>query len=442
MSIFEKLLQDVEIPKMLPVEFRIEKGTIKREEIYPMLEQAISRSGLLDELEKGKTVAVTCGSREIHNIDEIERSVVTVLKNAGLKPFIFAAMGSHGGACAEGQMEILEGYNVTEQSMGVPVKATMDTVVIGRTENGLEVHMEKNADAADYIIPVGRIKPHTDFRGKIESGLMKMLCIGCGKQKGADLCHTLGFPSMSENVTRVARVILEKKKIPFGVSIIEDAFHNTYRLDVIPGDRIEEEEMKLLETAKRLIPAIPFEKIDVLLLDEIGKDISGSGMDPNVTGRSAMLGVSRPWIERIAVFGLSEKSHHNGCGIGSADVTTQRFYEDMDFCVSYPNGLTSHDPGSMRIPPVMPNDKCAAQMAIHTCVEHDKSKGHRVVWMKNTLGLERFMISENLREEAERNPNIRICGPAVEMPFDESGNLIGLPPCRNTYGVHGAAKDS
>ncbi|WP_283682380.1 lactate racemase domain-containing protein [Parablautia sp. Marseille-Q6255] len=442
MNIFEQLLQEVKLPKMLPVEFTVEKGRIAREEIFPILHKALCETGLLKRIEQGKTVAITCGSREIRNIDEIERSVITILKEAGIKPFIFAAMGSHGGANAQGQLEILSGYHVTEETMGVPVVATMDTVLIGKTDNGLEVHMEKNANDADYIIPVGRIKPHTDFRGRIESGLMKMLCIGCGKQKGANICHMHGFPAMSENVTKVARVVLQEKKIPFGIAIIEDAFHNTYHLEVIAGEEIEEREAQLLEIAKKLIPVIPFEKIDVLLLDEIGKDISGSGMDPNVTGRSAMLGVSKPFVERIAVFALSEKSHHNGCGIGSADITTQRFYEDMDFFVSYPNGLTSHDPGSMRIPPVMPNDKCAVQMAIHSCTQYDQAMGHRVVWMKNTLCLEHFMISENLREEAEKNPNIKICGEAVDFPFDEKGNLRGLPPYRYEYGVHKKAKDN
>lgn len=436
MNIFEGLLKETQLPNMLPVEFDIEKGTIGREQIYPILRKSLGDSGLLANLEAGKTAAVTCGSREIHNIDEIIRSVVFILKEKGIKPFVFAAMGSHGGADADGQMEILKGYNVTEATVGAPVVATMETALIGETDNGLEVHMEKNADAADYIIPIGRVKPHTDFRGKIESGLLKMLCVGCGKQKGANICHMHGFPSMSENVAKVARVILKKKRVPFGIAIIEDAFHNTYRLQSVPGERMEEEEEKLLVLAKRLIPTIPFNKIDVLLLDEIGKDISGSGMDPNVTGRSAMLGVSKPYIERIAVFGLSEKSHHNGCGIGSADVTTQRFFEDMDFLISYPNGLTSHDPGSMRIPPVMPNDLCAAKLAVHSCVNYDKSIGHRVVWMKNTLCLDRFMISENLKGEAERCHNLRICGEAVSMPFNAEGNLEGMRPHRYTYGVH------
>lgn len=440
MDIFESLLQETEIPRMIPVEYRIERGTISREDIPLIIRKNIEDIGVLSLLEPGKTVAVTCGSREISNIDEIERSVVTILKEHGLKPFIFAAMGSHGGANAKGQLEILAGYHVTEETMGVPVTASMETEVIGRTASGIDVHIEINASRADYIIPIGRIKPHTDFRGPIESGLMKMLCIGCGKQNGADICHTYGFPGMSENVTQAARVILEKKNIPFGLGIIEDAFHGTCQLAVIPGERIEPEETELLKKAKALIPPLPFKKVDVLILDEIGKDISGSGMDPNVTGRSGIMGISRPFIERIAVLNLSEKSHHNGCGIGVADITTQRFYEQMDYYTSYPNGLTSHDPASMRIPPVMPNDRCAVKMALHTCLNLNQKQGSRVVWMKNTLSLGAFYISEALLEEAEENPDIVITGEAEGVIFNEAGNVDWLPSPVHAYGFHEKSK--
>lgn len=436
MNIFESLLQDTDVPKMLPVQFKVKRGSIRREDIPSIVRKTLEDSGVLSSLQPGKKVAVTCGSREINNIDEIERSLVVILKERGLHPFIFAAMGSHGGANAAGQLEILAGYHVTEETMGVPVVATMDTEVIGRTPNGLEVHMELHANQADYIIPVGRIKAHTDFRGSIESGLMKMLSIGCGKQHGANICHTYGFTNMSENVTQVARMILEKKSVPFGIGIIEDAFHGTYQLSAVPGEKIEAEEIELLKKAKSLIPAIPFEKVDVLVLDEIGKDISGSAMDPSVTGRSGMLGISKPFIERIAVLSLSEKSHHNGCGIGLADITTQRFYEDMNYYVSYPNGLTSHDPASMRIPTVMPNDRCAIKMALQTCLQDDKELGYRVVWMKNTLNLGLFYISESLTAEAEKNPDLTIVGKPESVIFNQDGNVGWLPAPVNTYGSH------
>ena len=434
--IFDELLQETEIPKMIPVNYHVRTGTIQAEQISGILKESLESQHLLERIEGGKTVALTCGSREICNIDVILRSLIELLKKNGSCPFVFPAMGSHGGASAEGQREILAGYGVTEAAMGVPIKATMDTVVLGKTEKGLEVHFDKYAYEADYVIPVNRIKPHTDFRGKIESGLMKMLTIGCGKQHGANICHTLGFPMMAENVTEIARMILQKRRIPFGIGIVEDAFHGTYKIAAIPGEKIEEEEEKLLIEAKKLIPGIPFEKIDVLVLDEIGKDVSGAGMDPNVTGRSSMLGRWKPFIERIAVLDLSEKSHHNGCGIGGADITTQRFLEKMDFAVSYPNGITSHDPASMRIPPVMPNDRCAVKMALQTCMEHERGAGYRMVWMKNTLHMKSFYISEALLEEARQNPDITLCEEAQEVPFGPDGNVPWLQPSVMAYGVH------
>lgn len=434
--IFDELLQKTEMPEMIPISYHVPTGNIVAEQIPGIIRESLHERHLLERIEAGKSVALTCGSREICNIDIIMRSVIEVMKEQGAAPFIFPAMGSHGGASADGQKEILAGYGVTEETMGVPIKACMDTVILGNTENGLEVHFDKYAYEADYIIPIGRIKPHTDFRGKIESGLMKMLTIGCGKQQGANICHTLGFPMMSENVIQIARVILEKCNVPFGIGIIEDAFHGTYKIQAIPGECIEKEEEQLLIEAKSLIPGIPFEKVDVLVLDEIGKDVSGAGMDPNVTGRSSMLGRWKPFIERIVVLDLSEKSHHNGCGIGGADITTQRFFEKMDFEVSYPNGITSHDPNSMKIPPVMPNDICAVKMALQTCMEYDRTIGHRMVWLKNTLHLKSFYISKALLKEAEKNPSITIEGSAFQIPFNKDGNVTWLNEPQKSYALH------
>lgn len=423
MSIYDELLKDIKIPRFVPVKYHIPVGEIEEKEIPALLEKLFEERELSKRIKRGKTAAIAVGSREINHIDVIVKSVIEILKKHGVEPFIIPAMGSHGGATAEGQRAIIEGYGVTEKAMGVPIRASMETVEIGISENGIPVHIDRYADEADYIIPVGRIKPHTDFRGKIESGLMKMLTIGCGKQFGANICHTKGFPQMSENVTKIAREIIRKKEIVFGVGIIEDAFHGTYQLAVIPGEQIEAEEEKLLLQAKKLVPGIPFEKVDVLVLNEIGKDISGAGMDSNITGRSSMMGVWKPYIERIAVLDLSEKSHHNGCGIGGADVTTRRFFEKMDFETSYPNAITSHDPSSMKIPPVMPSDKNAVQMAIQTCFHVEQETGCKIVWMKNTLHFNPFYISEALLGEAESNSQIEILGSTREVMFDEKGNI-------------------
>ncbi len=426
MNIFESLFQEVEVPELIPVRFRLTVGKIRREDIRPAIEASLAERDLLGRIRPGSRVAVTVGSREIPHMDEIARSVVELVKEQGAEPFLFPAMGSHGGATAEGQRELLRGFGITEETMGVPILSSMETVRISTTPGGLPVHIDKNANEADCIIPIGRVKPHADFRGKIESGLMKMLTIGCGKQYGANLCHSLGMDHMSENVTAVAKEIIRHKNIPFGISIMEDALHTLYKLTAVPGERIEEEEPALLEEAKSMIPGIPFEKVDVLVLEEIGKDCSGAGMDPNVTGRSQSLGIWKPFIERIAILNLSEKSHHNGAGVGGGDVTTRRFLDKMDFDITYPNGITSHDLQGIKIPAVMPNDRTAVKMALETCIHADCPEGYRMVWMKNTLHLDSFFISPALLKEAEQNPDIEIVGERRKVEFDENGNVPGI----------------
>ena len=426
MNIFEKLFADVEIPDLIPVKFHLPVGKIQREDIYGTIEKSLKERDLLKRIQKGQSVALAVGSREIPHIDEITRSVIRLIKEQGAEPFIIPAMGSHGGATAEGQRELLKGFGITEESMGVPIKSCMDTVRIATTPDGLPVHIDKNANEADCIIPLGRVKPHADFRGKIESGLMKMLTIGCGKQYGANLCHSLGMQNMSKNVTNVAREIIAHKNVPFGIAIMEDALHALYKLTAVPGECIEQEEPALLEEAKSLIPGIPFEKVDVLVLEEIGKDCSGAGMDPNVTGRSQSLGVWKPFIERIAILNLSEKSHNNGAGVGGGDVTTRRFLDKMDFDITYPNGITSHDLQGIKIPAVMPNDRTAVKMALETCINADSLLGYRLVWMKNTLCLDSFYISAALLDEAKKNPDIEIVGEQVSVVFDGEGNIPGI----------------
>lgn len=423
MNIFEKLFAETEIPELYPVEFSLPRGTITREQISGIILGDIQKKHLEERITPGMTIAIAVGSREITNIDRIARTVVDFVKDLGADPFIFPAMGSHGGATAEGQTEVLAGYGVTEETMGCPIRSSMETVHIATTESGLPVHIDKYADAADGIIPIGRIKPHTDFHGKYESGLMKMLTIGLGKQYGANLCHSLGMSNMPVNIAAYAGEVLRLKNVIFGVGIIEDAFHATYKLTVVPGERIQEDEPALLLEAKELVPCIPFQKLDVLVLDEIGKDVSGAGMDPNVTGRSQSMGISQPFVERIAVLDLTEKSHNNGAGIGGADVTTQRFYDKLNLEITYPNCITSHDLNGMKIPAIMPNDRLAVKLALNTCIDSDASVGYRMVWMKNTLHLDAFYVTKALLPEVEANPQMRVTGDAFLPEFDENGNI-------------------
>lgn len=436
MNNLERLLSETPIPKLIEVEQSIPEGKISREMIPDIVKQQLKNR--LPLMERGKSAALTCGSRQINHLDLILKTVIELLKECGVEPFIFPAMGSHGGATAQGQREIIEGLGITEESMQVPIRATMDTVVVGRTASEIEVHLDRYANEADYIIPIGRIKPHTDFRGPAESGLQKMLTIGCGKQQGANICHSLGFPNMSQNIMDISGVLLEKKNIPWGIAIIEDAFHGTYQIECVDGSEIKSREPQLLDLAKGLVPGLPFRKIDVLVLDEIGKDISGAGMDSNITGRSSMLGRWQPFAERIAVLDLTEQSHHNACGIGGADITTQRLFEKMDFETSYPNAVTSHDPASMRIPPVLSCDRAAIQMALHTCMEQDDKLGYRMIWMKNTLMLNRYYISENLLYEANEIPSIKVLGSPFEIEFDQEGNVPWLTKPKRRYQDHEA----
>ena len=423
MNIFEKLFAGTEIPELYPVDFSLPKGSIQRKEISVIILNQLKELNLASRIKPGMSVAITAGSREITNIDQVIRTVVDFVKSCDGNPFIFPAMGSHGGATAEGQLEVLAGYNITEETMGCPIRSSMETVQISTTADGLPVHIDKYASEADAIIPIGRIKPHTDFHGKYESGLMKMLTIGLGKQFGANLCHSLGMSNMPKNISAYAGEVLRLKNVIFGVGIIEDAFHATYKLTVLPGERIQEDEPALLQEAKSLVPCIPFEKIDVLVLDEIGKDVSGAGMDPNVTGRSQAMGISQPFVERIAVLDLTDKSHNNGAGIGGADVTTQRFYEKFNMEVTYPNCITSHDLNGMKLPAVMTSDKLAVKLAVESCIDKNEELGIRLVWMKNTLHLDHFYVSKALLPDVEAHPQMKQSGDAFEVTFDESGNV-------------------
>ncbi len=424
MNIFDELLEDNKIPRFFRVRHEMDHSHV--EDIPAAVAKALERESTLDQIRPGDTVCVTSGSRDVANVDVITRAVCDQVKAVGGKPFIIPAMGSHAGANAEGQKGILAGYGITEETMGVPVRASMETEVLAYSKDGLEIHIDKYANAADYIIAVGRIKAHTDFRGPVESGICKMLVIGMGKQHGAYQCHKLGFKSMAANVMEFAGAIIEKKPNLFALGLIENAYHETCRIEAVPAARILEEEPRLLEYAKSRMARIPFEQADILFVDETGKDISGAGMDPNITGRSPVLGISAPYFQRIAVFDLTDKSHGNFGGLGSADVTTRRLYEKVDFEQTYPNGITSAEPISVKLPVIMPNDRNAMQFALRTATDCDWKRGPRIVWLKNTLSLSEFYISEALREDAKKLENVEVVSGPLEVVFDEEGAVKEL----------------
>ncbi len=424
MSMIDTLLDPIPLPRVVPVRQRFDRPTVA--DPAAELTAGLREKGALKGIRRGMSVAVTVGSRGISNQPLLVKTLIRELRAAGAEPFIIPAMGSHGGATAEGQRSMLEGMGFTEAAMGAPIRSSMDTVTIGTSANGLPVYIDRNAAEADGIVIINRIKPHVAFRGPYESGLMKMLAIGLGKQKGADICHELGFGRMAENIPAIGRVTLASGRILFAVGTLENAYHETCRVEVLRADEVEAREPVLQEEAKRLAPRLHIDALDVLVIDEIGKDISGTGFDTNVVGRYHTPYISGgPSITRVAVLDITDVSHGNGNGLGIVDFTTRRAHEKFDFENTYPNSLTSTVPASVKLPMVLKNDRQAIQAAVKTCNILDK-RTVRLARIKNTISLGGILISENLLEEARKNPYLELDPGArpAEFPFDENGNIL------------------
>lgn len=375
----------------------------------------------------GNSVALTVGSRGIANLAVVLAELVSELKKIGAKPFIVPAMGSHGGATGEGQKKIIEHYNITEDTLDAPIKSSMEVVEIGSTSDGVPVLLDQNASRADHIIVVNRVKPHTDFKGEIESGLMKMMAIGLGKQKAADHYHNVFMRLGHYHVlTTVAREIIRQCPIAFGLALVENQRDETEIIQAIPANQIEETERELLIKAKDLLPRIPFDPIDLLIVDEMGKDISGTGMDQNVIGRTVIpyhQVPTNPKITRIFVRDLSAGSEGNATAIGNADFTTKRLVDKIDRHATYMNAITSSCPEAVRIPPYYDSDREVIEAALNTIGDIEPQKA-RIVHILNTLKLEEMMISEAMVSVAEQLDNVSIIGSPDQMKFDAQGNLI------------------
>jgi hypothetical protein len=360
-------------------------------------------------------------------MDLILKEVLSALRALGAEPLLFPAMGSHGGATAEGQINLLKGYGVTEESMEVPIRATMETNEIGKTPQGVSVYADGIACQADHIVVINRIKPHTKFKGPLESGLCKMMTIGMGKHRGAEYYHQQalkhGFPEVIE---AVARVVMEKLPILFGLAIVEDGYDQTAVIRAIPTGKIVQTEKELLETAKVYLPQLPFPEIDILIVDRLGKEISGAGMDFNVIGRNRDLmncWHSQQKIKRIFVRDLSEHANGNGLGIGMADFTTERFVRKLDLNVMYINAITASGPENAMIPIHFANDKLALQACLST-IGPIPETGVRLVWIRDTLSLERVILSESLCREAAPLDHVIVAGPLTDIAWDSADNLI------------------
>jgi len=416
------------LPRMVEVRQRIPAPRI--EDYKSAIRDEMRRAGLHKLIRSGDRIAITAGSRGIAHYPEIIATVVDEVKRAGGNPFLVPAMGSHGGATAKGQVEVLRSLGITPETVGAPIYSSMEVEEIGRLENGVPVYIDRIALHSDGIIVVGRVKPHTDFKDKIESGLMKMMAIGLGKQKGAEMIHWHGAEGYHKIMPAAARIIMKNAPIIMGLAIVENAYHEIAIIKALRPDEIEREEMKLLEEAKKLMARIPFKEIDVLIVDEIGKDISGTGMDTNVIGRFWIPGEYEPLapkIKRIVVLDLSEKTGGNAAGIGLADLTTKRVVEKIDYHATFINCLTSGWPEACKIPVFLPNDRDAIMTAIRLCGPVNPREA-KVVRIKNTLELERFWISESpaelVKSDEKLSRRIEIVGKPEEMRFDVLGMLI------------------
>lgn len=430
-AIFYKLLQTEELPEMYKVHYTPEVFTIA--DPARTVQDAIAARDVFSPIRPGDSVAIATGSREVENIALIVRTVVEEVKRHGGAPFVVPAMGSHGGATAEGQRKILEGFGITEESVGCPIRSSMETVVVGKTaRKSMPVHLDKYASQADWIIPIGRVKLHTDIKGPIQSGVCKMMVIGLGKQAGADLCHQRGWKEMSENIQEIAGEILKRANILCGIAILENCFHHTYRIEAIPADRILEEEPKLLEDARKQLHRIPFSKVDILICDWIGKDISGAGMDPNVTGRSSVNGISEPWIDKIIIRDLTENSHHNGTGCGNADVMPYSMFQKISLEATYPNSITSRDTNGFKIPVLMPNEHLCIRFAMHTTTDARADTGYRIMWIRDTNHLQEFYVSPLLAAEARNHPDMTVEPTRLAVRYDGQDNILGLFPVEDT----------
>ena len=379
-----------------------------------------------DEPRLAGRVAVAVGSRGIDRIDEIVTAVVAELKHAGCEPFVVPAMGSHGGGTAEGQLEVLESLGVSEKRVGAPVRSAMDVAQVG-TAAGVPLFVARDVLEADGIVLVNRVKPHTDFAGPLGSGLLKMLCIGLGKQLGAETYHGAAMErDLGELIRECGHVLLASLPVRLGVAIIENQEHRVCDVRVLPGSAIEESELRLQEQARRLLPTLPLDDLDLLIVDEMGKDISGGGMDPNVTGRTVgawSIQRGSPRIRRIFARALSPGSHGNACGLGYVDIATPRLIEAIDLEVTALNAVTSYAPEDARLPLTVPDERTAIAVALATVRPHS-ADDLRIVHIRNTSSLDTFLASQGCLPALSAREGVSIDAEPLQLEFDPEGRLL------------------
>ncbi len=420
-GVVERMIGSMPLPKMVKVRQKLNDEILQ--DIPGEIRKQILKDKIAATVKPGMSVAVTCGSRGIANIALIIKETVSLLTELGAKPFVFPAMGSHGGGSAKGQREMIEGFGVTEEYIGCPIKSTMEVMQIASLDDGRPVYIDKYAGEADGIVIVGRVKAHTAFRGTYESGMLKMLAIGVAKHQGAEACHSQGFRKMAGNVPAYGKAILNNASVLFGLAIIENAHDDTNRIVALTREEIPEIEPALLEEAKTKMAKIFFDDIDIMIVDEIGKNHSGDGMDPNITGSYCTAYASGPpHVDQYVVLSLSEETHGNSLGVGMAHYTTKKVFDQTDFDAGYPNALTARVVLGVRMPMVLNTEKLAIQAAVYVATGNG-AENPRVVRIKNSSHVDEIWISDSMLKEARENPNIEIIGKAAPFDFDAEGNL-------------------
>lgn len=394
------------------------------------LDRGLAAAGVLARVEPGQKVALTAGSRGIRDLAAVLAHLGQRLRERGALPFVAPAMGSHGGATDQGQANMLSHLGITEESVGAPIQSSMATDQIGETSFGQPVVVGRDFVQADHVVVINRVKPHTSFRGMLESGLCKMLTIGMGKHAGAKLAHAQFYQHGFEPVVReIAGVVMHKVPVLCGVALVEDHHEHTAFLRVCGPREFMKVDAEMLEKARGLMGRVPFHNVDLLIVDEMGKNVSGSGMDSNVTGRVMNQVTPEPTerqFKRIFVRDLTPESEGNALGVGTADFTTNHLVQKIDLQKTRVNCITASVPEKGRIPLAYDTDQEAVTAALQT-VGMDDFTTARVVWIKNTLELGRMLISEAMVEEAQAMANLTLEGSPRAMPFDQKGNLpVGL----------------
>lgn len=416
------LLERVPLPCWAPV--RLFHDDEHLSDVNAAVAEQLARPECADAIRPGMKIALTAGSRGIDRIGEVLAATVDQLKRRGGAPFIVPAMGSHGGAVAEGQIHLLAHYGITEASMGCPIRASMEVVEVGQLPSGERLYTDQLAYAeADLIIPIGRVKPHTDFTGTIESGLLKMLAIGLGKQHGADSLHASGFEQFPWLIPTAGRFLLKQLPVPFGIALVENGYGELALLEAIPAAQIETREGELLENARQRMARLPIEHLDVLVVDQMGKDVSGAGMDPNVLGHYYDQKLPHgPDVQRVVVLDLTSNSEGNATGVGMADFCTERLVKKIDRATTYMNQLTSKTPAGGRLPMTAPSDKLAIQMALSS-LRRARHDAIRLMRISSTKDLTNVWASEAVLPDLVATGRAELRGKPLPPTFNDDGNL-------------------